>query len=311
MPAEITFCIVNTNGRELLLRGLEAVAREQAGLAFATRVLVLDNASEDGSAAAARAHPAVDEVIALARRRGKAENDSDLLARCDGPYGLLLNEDSELRPGAVLALWQALEAAPRAAVAGARLLRPDGVEQPSAWRFPSVATALRAAVLLHRRNVQSTGSSTRAVDWVQSAAMLVRTSAAAQVGYLDARFFVYSDEVDFEYRLARAGWSALWVPSAVCVHHEQLSTGGVPERRIVEFSRNRDLYMREHHGWAAALAVRGLTAIPYALRALAALVLPGHDPRRYARHVTASLRPGRGEGIREAADAFNVARAGG
>jgi GT2 family glycosyltransferase len=306
--AELTYCIVNTNGRELLLRCLDAIARERAALPFATEVLVLDNASEDGSADAARAHPAVDEVVALDRRVGKAANDSALLRRASGRYGLLLNEDSELRPGATLALYEALEAAPRAAAAGARLLRPDGVEQPSAWAFPTVRTAALGAVLLHRRNVQSVGSATRAVDWVQSAAMLVRVEAAAAVGYLDERFFVYSDEVDFAKRLSDAGWSVLWVPGAVAVHHEQLSTGGVPERRIVEFARNRDLYMRVHHGPVAARAVRWLTAIPYALRAVAALVLPGHDPRRYARHVTATLRPGRGEGIREAADAFNASR---
>jgi hypothetical protein len=76
----------------------------------------------------------------------------------------------------------------------------------------------------------------------------------------------------------------------------------VPERRIVELSRNRDLYMRKHHGAGAALAVRLLTAWTYALRALAALVLSGHEPRRYWRHVTATLFPKRGEGLREAAE---------
>lgn len=305
---ELSFCIVNTGQRELLLKGLDAVAQEVASLPFATEVLVLDNASEDGSAQAARAHPVTTDVIALDRRRGKAENDSALLQRARGRYGLLLNEDSELRPGATLALHAALEADPRAGAAGARLLRPDGREQPAAWRFPTVRSALTAALLLHRRNVQSGGNGTRVVDWAQSAALLVRREAAEQVGWLDERFFVYSDEVDFARRLADAGWRTLHVPEAVAVHHEQLSTGGVPERRIVEFSRNRDLYMRLHHGTAAARAVRWLTAIPYALRALAALVLPGHDPRRYARHVTATLQPGKGEGIREAAAAFNAAR---
>ena len=307
MP-ELSFCIVNTGRRDLLLRGLDAVARERAELGFATEVLVLDNASEDGSAEAARAHPAVDEVVALDRRRGKAENDSALLERARGRYALLLNEDSELLPGATAALRAALEADPRAGAAGARLLRPDGAEQPSAWSFPTVRSAARAAVLLHRRNVQSGGEGTREVDWAQSAAMLVRRAAAEEVGWLDERFFVYSDEVDFCRRLRDAGWRILHVPSAVAVHHEQLSTGGVPERRIVEFARNRDLYMRIHHGPAAARALRWLTAVPYTLRALAALVVPGHDPRRYARHVTATLRPDRGEGIREAAAAFNAAR---
>ena len=92
---------------------------------------------------------------------------------------------------------------------------------------------------------------------------------------MDPAFFVYYDECDFAKRLADAGWHSLFVPAAEAVHHDQLSTDlakGLP--RIVEFHRNRDLYMRKHHGRAAALAVRVLTAWSYAVRALAATVLP-------------------------------------
>jgi N-acetylglucosaminyl-diphospho-decaprenol L-rhamnosyltransferase len=303
---EVSFCVVNTSQRELLLRGLDAIAREREGLPFASEVLVLDNGSRDGSAEAAQAHAAVDETIALGERRGKGQNDSELLRRARGRFALLLNEDSELQPGATLALWRALQQRPDAALAGARLLRPDGAKQPSAWRFPSPLTALAGALLLHRLlTVQSRGSQTREVDWCQSAALLVRRDAAEQVGYLDADFFVYSDEVDFARRLRDAGWLSLYVPQAAAIHHEQLSTDAVPERRIVEMARNRDLYMRKHHSSAAALAVRWLTAWPYALRALAATLLPGHSPRRYWRHVTATLWPSRGEGLREAAERYN------
>jgi N-acetylglucosaminyl-diphospho-decaprenol L-rhamnosyltransferase len=303
---ELSYCVVNTSQRELLLHGLDAIARERAGLPFASEVLVLDNGSRDGSAQAAREHPAVDEVIALERRRGKAANDSELLRRARGRYALLLNEDSELRPGATLALWRALQERPRAACAGARLVRPDGSEQACAWRFPTPVTALAGALMLHRvYTVQSRGERTREVDWCQSSALLVRREAAAQVGYLDDDFFVYSDEVDFARRLRDVGWRSVYVPAAVAVHHEQLSTGALPKRRIVELARARDLYMRKHHSPTSARAVRWLTAWSYALRALAALVLPGHDPRRYWRHVTATLMPDRGEGLREAAAEYN------
>ncbi len=419
MPAiELSYCIVNTSQRELLLRGLDAIEGERAALPFATEVLVLDNGSRDGSAQAAQAHPAVDELIALEERRGKAANDSELLRRARGRYALLLNEDSELLSGATLALHEALERHPKAACAGAKLLRPydaDGLPRPGggggqrqpddaddlprpgggggqrqpddaddlprpgggggqrqpddaddlprpgggggrwqpddaddqlphpdiagagqrrrdethvaepfpaaqdprkvrprggapacAWRFPTPLTALAGALFLHRLyTVQSKGERTREVDWCQSSALLVRREAAEQIDYLDPDFFVYSDEVDFARRLRDAGWRSLYVPGAVAVHHEQLSTGAVPERRIVELARNRDLYMRKHHSPAAALTVRWLTAWSYALRALAALLLPGHSPKRYWRHVTASLWPSRGEGLREGAARYN------
>ncbi|MGC2374776.1 MAG: glycosyltransferase family 2 protein, partial [Solirubrobacteraceae bacterium] len=189
---------------------------------------------------------------------------------------------------------------------------PSGAAQACAWRFPTPLTALAGALFLHRLyTVQSKGERTREVDWCQSSALLVRREAAAQVDYLDPAFFVYSDEVDFARRLRDAGWRSLYVPSAVAIHHEQLSTDTVSEPRIVEMARNRDLYMRKHHSPAAALTVRLLTAWSYALRALAALLLPacalrgGHSPKRYWRHVTATLWPSRGEGLREAAAAYN------
>jgi GT2 family glycosyltransferase len=305
---ELSYCVVNTSQRELLLRGLDAIARERDRLPFASEVLVLDNGSRDGSAVEASAHPAVDEVLALGERRGKALNDSELLRRARGRYALLLNEDSELLAGATLALWRALEECPRAALAGARLVRPDGRPQACAWRFPTPLTALAGALFLHRLvTVQSRGDRTRLVDWCQSSALLVRSGAAAQVGYLDADFFVYSDEVDFARRLRDRGWRSLYVPDAVAIHHEQLSTGAAAERRIVELARNRDLYMRKHNSPGAARAVRWLTAWSYALRALAALVLQGHSARRYWRHAGATLRPGRGEGLREAAAEYNRA----
>src|SRR6476661_2835852 len=165
VAVELSFCVVNTEQRELLVHCLDAIAAERATLPFTTEVLVLDNASGDGSAAAARRHAVAPEVIALDRRAGKGENDTALLKRARGRYALLLNEDSELRPGAVAALRDALEGREDAAAAGARLLRPDGTGQPSAWRFPTPATALIGALFLHKRfTVQSRGERTRRVD---------------------------------------------------------------------------------------------------------------------------------------------------
>jgi N-acetylglucosaminyl-diphospho-decaprenol L-rhamnosyltransferase len=138
---------------------------------------------------------------------------------------------------------------------------------------------------------------------VQSAALLVRRDAAEAVGYLDPAFFVYSDEVDFCKRLHDAGWEVVYVPSARAVGHDPPADDG--GRRIVELSRNRDRYMRKHHGPGAARTVRWVTACTYGIRALAALVLPGHEARRYARHAHAALFPGRGEGLAESASEYN------
>ncbi len=302
----LSYCVVNTEQREFLMQCLDAIARERETLPFASEVLVLDNASRDGSAGAARNHPTTDLVIALDRRHGKGENDSTLLQRSRGRYALLLNDDSELQPGASLALVEELENRPEAAAAGAALLKPDGTQVPSAWRFPTPLTALAAALYVHRRySVQSKGDVVREIDWAQSAALAVRVEAAREIDWFDPQFFVYSDEVDFCKRLRDAGHTVIYVPAARCIHHDQLKTGSVPERRIVEFSRNRDRYMRKHHSPAAASVVRWLTAWTYLVRALVAVLLPGHNPRVYLRHATATMFPQRGEGLREAAGDYN------
>jgi len=301
----LSYCVVNTNGRDFLLACLDAIERTTPP-DVTHEVLVLDNASGDGSAEAVTARSGDIRLIALEQRRGKAENDSRLLQEARGRYCLLLNEDAQLCDGAAAELLGALEADPGAATAGAQLVSPAGEPRPCAYRLPGLVTALAAAAFLHRALiVESGGEGTRAVGWSQSSALLVRRSDAEAVGWLDRDFFVYSDETDFAKRLHDRGRRNLHVPAARAIHHDQLNTDLPAERRrIVEFHRNRDLYMRKHHP-AVAPAARVLHAWSYLPRALAALVLAGQDPRRYLLHARQALRPDEGEGIREAAEAYN------
>ena len=303
MAPEISYAVVNTNGRDLLMRCLAAIsAHHPPGLQ--REVLVLDNASDDGSADAVRALDMDLELIERESRTGKAANDSLLLERARGEFCLLLNEDSELLPGAVEALLEAMRSDEAAGAAGAQLLDSAGNPVPCAWRFPSVTFALLGAVFLHRFfTVQSGGEETRRVDWAQSSAMLVRRSAAAGVGYLDPDFFVYYDECDFCRRLHDAGHPTLYVPAARAKHHDQLSTdlaAGLP--RIVEFHRNRDLFMRKHSNPAAALAVRLLTAWAYSVRGVIARLRRRPEAPIFRAHARQALRPRRGVSLRDRAE---------
>jgi GT2 family glycosyltransferase len=304
----VSYCVVNTNGREPLLACLDAIERTTPS-DLEHEILVLDNASDDGSADAVRALGRDIRLIALDRREGKAANDSRLLKESRGEFCLLLNEDSELQPGAVAALLGALRSDRYAAAAGAQLLSPDGREVPCAWRLPGAETAFAGAFFLHRRfTVESGGTGTRPVGWVQSSAMMVRREAAKRIGWLDPGFFVYSDETDFCKRLRDAGWSILFVPAARAIHHDQMAQDAAgAERRIVEYHRNQDRYLRKHRGRVEAVLLRPLLAWPHLMRALAAVFLPGHSPRRYWLHARQALRPSHGEGIREAAEEYNRA----
>jgi len=309
---ELSYCVVNTNGRDLLLECLRSIRRTDPEDTD-SEILVLDNASDDGSAEAVEAEFPEVRVIRRDRRAGLAENNTLILREARGRLCLLLNEDSELMDGAVTELLAALRDDPEAAVAGAQLLDPDGNPIPCAWRFPGLGTAAAQALLLHRRLVtQSHGGDgpPREVGWIQSCTMLVRGDAAESVAYLDPDFFVYSEEVDFQKRMHDAGWRILHVPRARAIHHEQLATdrsaGG--RRRVVQFHRGRDLYMQKHHSSPVVLLSRLLWSFSYLPRAVAALVMPNQDPRTYLLHARQALRPNRGEGMREAAEAYNRKR---
>jgi N-acetylglucosaminyl-diphospho-decaprenol L-rhamnosyltransferase len=306
MAVELSYCVVSTEQRQLLRYCLDAIARERATVPFETEVLVLDNASQDGSAGAASAHPATTAVIAADERRGRAANHGDLLRHARGRFCLLLNEDSELEPGATAALHEALAGVERAAAAGATLVDPEGEPQPSAWRFPGVGSAFLAFVGLYDRCVvQSHGNVVREVDWCPPAALLVRREAAAEIGWFDPAFFLATDGADFGKRLAERDWKELWVPDARAVHHDQPTEPELQERRIVEHARNRDRYVRKHQSAAAARVVAWLTAARFTARAVIAVARPGRDAGREFRRAAAALFPGRGEGLAEAAAELN------
>jgi GT2 family glycosyltransferase len=209
MAVELTYCVVNTEQRQLLSYCLDAIARERATVDFETETLVLDNASLDGSAETARAHAVTSDVIERDERQDSGANARELIDRARGRFCLILNEDSELEPGATAALHRALAASEDAGAAGATLVRPDGAQQPSAWRFPSPWTRL----LGRRFADQSRGDRVREVDWAPAAALLLRRDAAAGIDW--------SDEVALCRRLRASGWRVLYVPEARAVHHER------------------------------------------------------------------------------------------
>ncbi len=218
----------------------------------------------------------------IEQRRGKALNDSELLRRARGRYGLLLNEDSELLPGAALALWEALRDRPRAACAGAQLLRPDGTPQACAWRFPGSGHRAR------RRAVPAPPADRPEPRRARPRGRLVPVGGAARQAQRRRRGRLPRSGL---LRLLRRGRLRPAAARRGLVERVRAAGTGrsitsssrpaaVPERRIVEMARNRDLYMRKHHTAAAARAVRWLTAFSYAVRALAYLVIPGRSPRR-------------------------------
>jgi N-acetylglucosaminyl-diphospho-decaprenol L-rhamnosyltransferase len=193
------------------------------------------------------------------------------------------------------------------AALGPRLVYPDGRLQDSAWRFPTPLVSTLSLATLGRLGVtQSRGDESRAVDWVTGAAFVLRREALDEVGLFDEDFFLYSEEVDLQARLHRAGWEVHYFPAVKVVHHESQFSADVPERRINEMWRSRHRYWRKHHSGAGARIAALATGAQYAARALLSPVAR-HDPGLGARmrlHAHDAWRV-TGPGLRELADEWN------
>ena len=300
MP-DVTVSIVNTNSRELLLACLESLSGSAA------EIVVLDNASEDGSAEAVRERFPNARLITQRHRAGFGANHNTVIRGTSGRYVYVLNEDTTADDWRLDRLVAYLDAHPRVAALGPSLVYPDGSRQDSAWRFPSPLVSALGLLTLGRAGVmQSRGETPRRVDWVMGAALVVRREALEEVGLFDEEFFLYSEEVDLQFRLSRAGWEVHYFPEATVVHHESQFSAGIPERRINEMWRSRHRYWHKHHGRAGARIAALSTGAQYAARAALSPVArsdPGFSARMrlHARDAWAV----RGPGLRELADEWN------
>jgi N-acetylglucosaminyl-diphospho-decaprenol L-rhamnosyltransferase len=298
---DLSVSIVNTESRELLLACLDSLSPATA------EIVVLDNASEDGSAEAVRERFPHVRVIAQAFRAGFGANHNTVIRATTGRYVYVLNEDTTADDWALERLTSYLDAHRRVAALGPRLVYPDGRVQDSAWRFPTpLASAVGLATLGRLGVTQSGGSAPYAVDWVMGAALVLRRQALEEVGLFDEDFFLYSEEVDLQARLRQAGWEVHYYPEATVVHHESQFSAGIPERRINAMWRSRHRYWRKHHSGAGARFAALATGAQYGLRAVAA-PLTRRDPETGARmrlHARNAWRV-TGPGLRELADDWN------
>jgi N-acetylglucosaminyl-diphospho-decaprenol L-rhamnosyltransferase len=298
---DLSVSIVNTNSRELLLACLGSLGDTDA------EVVVLDNASEDGSVAAVRERFPEVRIIEQKHRAGFGANHNTVISATSGRYVYVLNEDTTSDDWAFDRIVAYLEAHPRVAALGPRLVYPDGRLQDSAWRFPTPLVSTVGLATLGKVGVtQSRGREPREVDWVMGAALVLRRAALDEVGLFDEEFFLYSEEVDLQARLRRAGWEVHYFPEATVVHHESQFSAGIPERRINEMWRSRHRYWRKHHSGAGARVAALATGAQYALRAALAPAA-GRDRAVAARmrlHARDAWRV-RGPGLRELADEWN------
>ena len=276
--------IVSFNTRALLCECLDALAGTRRDAI--AEVLVLDNASGDGSAdAVAARHPWV-RLVRSDTNLGFAAANNRLLSLARGRYVVLLNPDARLDDGVLQRAIARMDASPRIAAAGARLVAPDGSAQPSARRFPSALDDLLVLSGLAARYPRSRffGRFDRTwadpleaapVDWVPGAFVILRREVLEDLGFFDERFFLYYEEVDLCRRIRAGGHEVWYWPDLVVTHvggassrtQEHLALSAKGAQLTLWRLRSALLYHRKHHGLRGALPSALIEGLWHAMRA--------------------------------------------
>lgn len=253
--------IVSWNVRDLLRKCLTSLLQDAQRSETDMHVIVVDSASQDGSAGMVHTEFPSVELIACQENIGFVQGNNLALKRLgiDGrQYIWLLNPDTEIRPGTIQTLTQFMQQHPRCGLCGPKLLNPDGTLQHGAFAFPGlVQLALEMQPRLWRFRGSRLDGRYSPEQYARGipfrighplgAAMFVRAEAVRQVGPLDTGFEMYAEEVDWAMRMKRAGWERWCVPGATVVHYGGASSGQVSERAERIKWRSRQRYYAKYY----------------------------------------------------------------
>jgi len=260
-PVDLSVIIVNYNGGELFDRCMASLYSHPP--CSSMEVIVLDNGSTDGSTERIEQNFTKVIMVRLSANIGLAKAFNEGIRRSSGRYIMSLDNDTELLDGSLDALIKFLDSQPQVGAVGARLLNPDLSIQQTARRFPHPLNALfgRRSLLtkwfpnnpISKRYLMPEFEASQQpyrVDWVSTAALVVRRKVFDQIGGLDEGFFVYWVDADWCYRINQAGWEIHCVPASQIIHNENLKVGRRDKRRtrmIIDFHKGVYRYYRKHH----------------------------------------------------------------
>ena len=273
--------IVNYRTADLAIDCLRALSTQAADL-LGNRFVVVDNDSGDSSVEKLTA--AIEregwsswvEVMPLTRNGGFAFGNNASIRRALASahlpdYVMLLNPDTVIRPGAVKALVDFMDAHPSAGIGGSQLENSNGDVDCSAHTFPSPLSELDGGArlgvlsrLLHRYVVTSTPRTVaHRCDWVSGASMIIRRRVIEDIGLMDENYFLYFEEVDFCRRAHSAGWECWYVPDSRVMHLEGASTGisVAAKRRAKYWYDSRRRFFIKHYGIAGLVVADAFWAI--------------------------------------------------
>jgi GT2 family glycosyltransferase len=285
---DLAIIIVSTNEGHWLPDALSSVFAH-AGTA-SLDVVVVDNESKDGTRQIVEEGFPEARVV-NSRNRGFAHGNNRGLETTTARYVLFLNPDTQVVEGTFGELVAYLDDRPDIGLLGVRQITPDGEVFPTIRRFPSASRALGDALRSERWPVRPGWAGERVLDpaaygretecdWTSGSFMLARREALQSAGFMDERFFLYSEEPDLCLRMKRDGWRIVHVPTMAIIHHA--CKGGIRPRMIAQDLYTRRQYAEKHFSTPYRAAYLGAVAIRHVIRALPGGDAPDADARREA-----------------------------
>lgn len=256
-------------------------------------VFVVDNASKDGSHTMVKdSFPEV-QLIENKENLGFARANNQGIKKSSGRYVLLLNPDTEVKPGSLESLVEFMDSHPEVGAAGSRYQNPDGSLQISCYPRPTLVREVWRLFHLDKFKqyagypVRSWDMETpRPVDTLQGASLILRRQTLDQVGLLDEDFFVYSEEVDLCYRIWKAGWGLYWVPQSQIIHFGGQSTQQESRKMFLQLYKSKLLYFRKHYGWGSVFIYKLILFAASFTRLLMVPIVWFEPPVKRQKHLT-------------------------
>lgn len=260
---DLSIIIVSYNTRDLLRNCLQSIYANASEGDF--EVLVIDNASTDGSANMVKEEFPQVELICNEKNLGFARANNLGIRQAKGDYILLLNSDTEVSPRALDGMVEFLNSYPEVGVVGCQLVDSAGKVEESCGFFPTpkaiLLTKLRRSKLLGPWFKNSRASilnpeGIQEVDWVTGACLMTRRRVVDEAGPLDEQMFMYFEDNDWCYRIKKAGWKVYFIPETQIIHKRGGSLKQVPDRMIYEYRRSQLHLYKKHLGLFSQLMIR-------------------------------------------------------
>jgi N-acetylglucosaminyl-diphospho-decaprenol L-rhamnosyltransferase len=299
---DLSVIIVSWNVSSLLADCLDSLRLEPLRAdGLTVEAIVVDSASSDGTAAMVMEHYPQVKLLTQAENVGFTVGNNIGLNAATGRFLMLLNPDTLVIDDVLAQLVKYMDAHSDVGVVGPQTRNANGTIQSTRRRFPTLATAIFESTwlqpfaprgVLNRFYVTDIAEDAIAdVDWVQGSAFMVRRKAYEQVGGLDERYIMFSEEVDWCKRIKSAGWRVVYVGTAQIIHYGGQSTEQVTARKHIHFQQSKLRYFRKYHGPLAAMLVRIVLLASYAQQLVAESVKAAVGYKR-------AMRPERRERIK-------------